>query len=120
MKSYLAYLALALAMLACSTADMVQTVTPPSTVVVVSPLATLESSATAFLSTPVDFGTLVLDDERTVCADALNVRSGPGLESSAVAWLRRGDTVRVLESRDGWVRLANPVGWVRGVYLCDG
>jgi len=52
----------------------------------------------------------------TVCADALNVRSGPSLESAAVAWLRRGDIVRVLESRDGWARLAG--GWVKGVYLC--
>lgn len=53
----------------------------------------------------------------TVCADALNVRSGPGLDTLAVAWLRRGDIVRVLGWRDGWASLAN--GWVKGVYLGD-
>jgi uncharacterized protein YgiM (DUF1202 family) len=57
-----------------------------------------------------------VDAAATVCTDALNVRTGPSLALPVVAWLRRGDRVRVLESANGWMRIG--AGWIRDVYLC--
>ena len=55
-----------------------------------------------------------------VTASALNVRSGPSTGHGKVDLVRRGQTLRVLETRDGWHRVelgAGRTGWVSGKYL---
>ena len=48
---------------------------------------------------------------------ALNVRNGPGVQFKDIAYILRGQRVRVLEQRDGWARIEEPAGWVSLKYL---
>ncbi len=120
MNRYFVFLVPLLASLACTTSSMVITVTPdpaPSkSAVLASRFSTPTISPLPLAAATVDSDGAGQPQQMTVCTDALNVRSGPSLESAAVAWLRDGDIVYVLESRDGWARVAG--GWVKGVYLC--
>ena len=74
--------------------------------------------------TAIGVGTLALSlgqssvgaqEKGTVTASALNVRSGPGTNTSIKGCLYKGDTVAVLEKGNGWlkVQLSNKTtGWV--------
>ncbi len=50
-----------------------------------------------------------------VVAPSAFVRSGPGTDFPKAAALARGDTMRVIEEKDGWLRVAlsNATGWIR-------
>ena len=54
-----------------------------------------------------------------VVADVLIVRAGPGTTYNEIARLEEGTTVRAASrQRDGWTRIAEPVGgWVASRYL---
>ena len=56
------------------------------------------------------------DELCTVTADWLNVRSGPSKHYPAISWLRKGETVTILDQSDKWLRTS--VGWIHGSY-CD-
>ena len=79
--------------------------------------------------TAIGVGTLALSlgqssvgaqEKGTVTASALNVRSGPGTNTSIKGCLYKGDTVAVLEKVNGWlkVQLSNKTtGWVSDKYI---
>lgn len=79
--------------------------------------------------TAIGVGTLALSlgqssvgaqEKGTVTASALNVRSGPGTNTSIKGCLYKGDTVAVLEKGNGWlkVQLSNKTtGWVSDKYI---
>ena len=59
----------------------------------------------------------------TITASALNIRSGPGTGNSIVGKAYKGQTVTILESKDGWhkVKLSNGTeGWGSGDYISKG
>lgn len=52
-------------------------------------------------------------------ADKAHVRKGPSRKKSSVAYARQGEIYKVLESRDGWVKIGyyfenEPAGWIHG------
>lgn len=51
--------------------------------------------------------TEVKKDVRTVTANKLNVRKGPGLTYEAVKILKKGDKVTVFKTQDGWANIGN-------------
>ena len=51
----------------------------------------------------------------TVKASALNIRSGPGTNYDTLGVLRRGETVTILENKNGWYRINS--GWVSANYI---
>lgn len=56
----------------------------------------------------------------TVTADALNMRSGPGISYSKRGTLHKGDKVTIMEKNNGWVKVKTSSGktaWVSGQYL---
>ena len=53
----------------------------------------------------------------TVAATALRVRSCASVDCPAVAWLSRGDRVRVDGCDSGWAYLPHRRGWSRSIYL---
>lgn len=53
----------------------------------------------------------------TVTAYTLNVRSGPGVEYGAVAWLTRGEIVTIHDQRGAWYDIGT--GWINSTY-CKG
>jgi TonB family protein len=58
-----------------------------------------------------------------VTATALNVREEPTTDAPALTMVRRGDTLHVLEEKEGWyrVRLASgQTGWVSAQYVTLG
>ena len=66
-----------------------------------------------------------LGDIRTVSANRVNVRGGPGTDFSVVTKLERGSEVRVVQDNgDGWVRMqpldGSPEGWMADFLLTDG
>lgn len=79
--------------------------------------------------TSIGVGTLALSlgqssvnaqEKGTVTAGVLNVRNGPGTDSSIKGYLYEGDTVSVLEKDNGWLRvqLGNKItGWVSDKYI---
>jgi Flp pilus assembly protein TadD len=64
---------------------------------------------------------------RTVMPQALNVRSAPSLDSEIIDYLKTGDPVEVLVSRDSWAFISyrpagvlrDLTGWVRSRYLAN-
>ena len=55
-----------------------------------------------------------------VVADALNVRSGPGLNYYIRNVIDEGKTVVIVETKDGWHKIKtgnNSYGWVSGDYI---
>jgi uncharacterized protein YgiM (DUF1202 family) len=50
----------------------------------------------------------------TVTAEALNVRSGPGIEHPVTGWLRAGNAVTILDQRGAW--LLTRAGWIHSNY----
>jgi uncharacterized protein YgiM (DUF1202 family) len=59
----------------------------------------------------------------TITASALNIRSGAGTENPVVAKAYKGQTVTILESKDGWykIELSNgTTGWGSGDYIRTG
>lgn len=79
--------------------------------------------------TAVGVGTLALSlgqssvsaqEEGTVTVSALNVRSGPGTDTSIKGCLYEGDTVAILEKGNGWLKVQLPnktTGWVSDKYI---
>lgn len=56
----------------------------------------------------------------TVIADALNMRSGPGISYSKQGSLQKNSKVTVLEKSKGWVKIkttSGKIAWVSGQYL---
>ena len=65
------------------------------------------------------------NDVRSVTANRVNVRGGPGTNFDIVGKLERGDRVEILEDNgNGWVRFeavdANESGWLADFLLGDG
>lgn len=59
-------------------------------------------------------------NQKTVTASALNVRSGPGTLYKKVGLLRKGSTVNVLSTSNGWCKITyngNNSGYVSAKYL---
>ncbi len=54
------------------------------------------------------------------CTDNVNVRAQPDTNSDIVAVCERGQAVKVGESRDGFVRLADLDGWASAKYVSTG
>ena len=56
-----------------------------------------------------------------VTAKSLNVRALPSTKGTVLGTLKKGQEVRVLETKDGWKKVqsdgAAPEGWVAGEYL---
>jgi len=56
-----------------------------------------------------------------VMAKSLNVRALPSAKGTVLGTLKKGQEVRVLETKDGWKKVqsdgAAPEGWVAGEYL---
>jgi len=56
-----------------------------------------------------------------VTAKSLNVRAIPSTKGTVLGTLKKGQEVRVLETKDGWKKVqsdgAAPEGWVAGEYL---
>lgn len=55
-----------------------------------------------------------------VNATTLNIRSGPGTSYNVIAKLKKGDSVSILESKNGWHKInisGNKTGWVSGDYI---
>jgi uncharacterized protein YgiM (DUF1202 family) len=56
-----------------------------------------------------------------VTASSLNVRSLPSSKGTVLGTLKKGQEVRVLETKNGWKRVqsdgAAPEGWVAGEFL---
>lgn len=54
-----------------------------------------------------------------VLASKLNVRAGAGTDTAILGWLNRGDTVKILSIRKGWVKIPyeDTVGYVSLPYL---
>lgn len=65
------------------------------------------------------------NDVRTVSANRVNVRGGPGTDFGVVSKLTRGDAVEVLQDNgDGWVKMRSldggPEGWMADFLLAGG
>ena len=59
-------------------------------------------------------------EKGTVTVSALNVRSGPGTDTSIKGCLYKGDVVAILENSDGWLNVQLPnkgTGWVSDKYI---
>lgn len=54
-----------------------------------------------------------------ITASVLNVRSGPGTNYPAVSYVRKNSVRTVVEEKDGWGRISDPVGWISGQYYED-
>ena len=79
--------------------------------------------------TAIGVGTLALSlgqssvgaqEKGTVTASVLNIRSGPGVDTSKKGCLYKGDTVAILEKSNGWlkIQLSNKTtGWVSDKYI---
>ncbi|MGJ8615190.1 MAG: SH3 domain-containing protein [Sulfitobacter sp.] len=64
-------------------------------------------------------------DVRTVSANRVNVRGGPGTDYGVVTKLTRGDAVEILQDNgDGWVKMrtldGGPEGWMADFLLVGG
>ena len=80
-------------------------------------IAALGISAVTLVMSSADSSAL---ETATVTADALNMRSGPGISYSKRGSLHKGDKVTILEKSKGWVKIKNSSGntaWVSGQYL---
>lgn len=67
----------------------------------------------------------VVGDVRTVSANRVNVRGGPGTNFGVVTKLVRGDAVEILQDNgDGWVKMrmldGGPEGWMADFLLVGG
>jgi len=59
---------------------------------------------------------------QVTAAEALNLRSGPGISYPVKAWLKPGDLLTVITQLDGWAKITTPTGaagWVNLNY-CKG
>lgn len=59
-------------------------------------------------------------EKGTVAVSALNVRSGPGTDTSIKGCLYKDDVVAILEKSDGWLKVQLPnksTGWVSDKYI---
>ena len=65
--------------------------------------------ATADIATPIIATTL---QACMVTAEALNVRTGPGVGYAISGYLAQGDIVTVTVTVDGWHKI--PSGWING------
>lgn len=66
------------------------------------------------------YNTADAQEQGTVTASALNVRSAPGTENKVVSCLNKGDTVLILEKDNGWLKVQLPnkiTGWVSEKYI---
>ena len=58
-----------------------------------------------------------------VLADSLRIRSGAGSSFKVVGGLFKGEIVKILSSRDGWLEIQTPdgkLGWVSAQYISKG
>ena len=73
------------------------------------------------LGVSLSFGTAFADsDEGVVKADVLNVRSGPSTDNEVIGKLYENNTVKILESSNGWYKIQKndgQTGWVSGEYI---
>jgi uncharacterized protein YgiM (DUF1202 family) len=58
--------------------------------------------------TPVWVSSALLDENSTVKAKKLNVRSGPGENFSVVGMLQKGDAVKTIHTKEGWTQIEAP------------
>lgn len=80
-------------------------------------IAALGISAVTLAMSSADSSAL---ETATVTADALNMRSGPGISYSKRGVLHKGAKVTILEKSKGWVKIKDSSGktaWVSGQYL---
>lgn len=80
-------------------------------------IAALGISAVTLAMSSADSSAL---ETATVTADALNMRSGPGISYSKRGVLHKGAKVTVLEKSKGWVKIkdsSRKTAWVSGQYL---
>ena len=59
----------------------------------------------------------------TVQAEKLRVRSKPGTRFEVVGQLKKGDAVKVVEEKEGWLKIVAPEtieGWVSNKFIKDG
>lgn len=80
-------------------------------------IAALGISAVTLAMSSADTSAL---ETATVTADALNMRSGPGISYSKRGVLHKGVKVTILEKSKGWVKVKTSSGetaWVSGQYL---
>ena len=73
------------------------------------------------LGVSLSFGTAFADsNEGVVKADVLNVRSGPSTDNEVIGKLYENNTVKILESSNGWYKIQKndgQTGWVSGEYI---
>ena len=60
-------------------------------------------------------------DRLYVLAEALNVRHGPGIDTSVIRQVKRGQELIELNRREEWVKVridgTDMVGWVHSTYV---
>ncbi|MCK9860226.1 N-acetylmuramoyl-L-alanine amidase [Paenibacillus sp. ATY16] len=59
----------------------------------------------------------------TVLADGLRLRAGAGLNHEILGYLTKGETVTIIDNREGWTRvktLDKQLGWVSDRYIAKG
>ncbi|WP_127493880.1 N-acetylmuramoyl-L-alanine amidase [Paenibacillus glycanilyticus] len=59
----------------------------------------------------------------TVLADGLRLRAGAGLDHEILGYLTKGETVTIIDNREGWARvktLDKQLGWVSDRYIAKG
>ncbi len=58
----------------------------------------------------------------TVSAESLHLRSCAGLQCTVIAWLSKGDVLKIQEKDQEWIKVTTPteqIGWVHSKY-CGG
>lgn len=63
--------------------------------------------------------TPTLDVCIVTAAEALNLRTGPGVEYPVTYWLAAGDVLRIAKSFNGWLYVTTQdgrAGWVNSIY----
>jgi uncharacterized protein YgiM (DUF1202 family) len=121
-KPILAILALILASLACTmhAAQVASTALPVSKVIDTGTPqpATKEATVTAVASASIE-----LETAQVTAIEALHVRVRPGEQSPLAkpGYLYHGQTVTILDCRDGWAQIRWESGraWVNADYLSD-
>ena len=78
-------------------------------------------TADASADASAEAGEVAMLPMEVVMAKSLNVRALPNAKGMVLGTLKRGQEVRVLETKNGWKRVqsdgAAPEGWVAGEYL---
>lgn len=92
----------------------VVTATPTGEITVTTPVVTVIVTVNQVVTVP---ATTPAPLVATVTSTGLRVRSCAGLDCHEIAWLRRGDRVRVERCQAGWAYLPQYGGWSKARYL---